>query len=54
MHAIGVPDQYIMQRGGWSSDNIMKSVYRNAIDIEAVRQNKKINGHFQKLTGNIV
>ncbi len=54
MHAIGVPDQYIMQRGGWISDNIMKSVYRNAIDIEAVRQNKKINGHFQKLTGNIV
>ena len=31
---IGVPDQYIMQRGGWSSDNVMKSVYRNVIDLE--------------------
>lgn len=54
MHAIGVPDQYILQRGGWSSDNIMKSVYRNAIDIETVRQTKKINGHFQEMAQNIV
>lgn len=41
MHAIGVPDQYILQRGGWASDNIMKTVYRNVIDLESVRQNKK-------------
>lgn len=54
MHAIGVPDQYILKRGGWSSDNVMKAVYRNAIDIETVRQNKKINGHFQELTCDIV
>ena len=50
MHAIGVPDQYILQRGGWASDNIMKSVYRNTIDLEKVRQTKKINKHFQKLS----
>ena len=49
MHAIGVPDQYILQRGGWASDNIMKSVYRNTIDLETVRQTKKINQHFEKL-----
>lgn len=49
MHAIGVPDQYIMQRGGWSSDNILKSVYRNTIDFETARQTKKINQHFEKL-----
>ena len=54
MHAIGVPDQYILQRGGWSSDNVMKSVYRNAIDLETARQTKKINGHFEKMTGNFV
>ena len=48
MHAIGVPDQYILQRGGWVSDNIMKSVYRNTIDLETVRQTK-INQHFEKL-----
>jgi integrase len=49
MHAIGIPDQYILQRGGWASDNIMKAVYRNVIDLETVRQNKKINKHFEKL-----
>ena len=54
MHAIGVPDQYILQRGGWSSDNVMKSVYRNAIDIETVRQTKKINEHFQKISSESV
>ena len=49
MHAIGVPDQYILQRGGWASDNIMKSVYRNTIDLETVRQTKRINRHFEKI-----
>lgn len=49
MHAIGVPDQYIMQRGGWQSDNIMKSVYRNVINTESARQNEKIIKHFNEL-----
>lgn len=49
MHAIGVPDQYIMARGGWSSDSVMKTVYRNVIDLESVKQNKKISKHFEKL-----
>lgn len=49
MHAIGVPDQYILQRGGWASDNVMKTVYRNAIDLETVRQTKKINRHFEEI-----
>ena len=53
MHAIGVPDQYILQRGGWSSDNVMKTIYRNTIDIETVRQNKKINEHFGKIACDI-
>ena len=50
MHAIGVPDQYIMSRGGWASDIVMKRVYRNIIDIEEARQTKKITQHFQKLS----
>ncbi|MGL5436835.1 MAG: site-specific integrase [Lachnospiraceae bacterium] len=50
MHAIGVPDQYILQRGGWGSDNVMKSVYRNVIDMESTKQNKKIIKHFEKVS----
>lgn len=49
LHAIGVPDQYIMQRGGWSSDYVMKSVYRNVIDEESARQNQKIMAHFNQM-----
>lgn len=51
MHAIGVPDQYILQRGGWSSDNVMKSVYRNTIDLETAKQTLKINKHFREVSG---
>ena len=49
MHAIGVPDQYIMERGGWSSDHVMKRVYRNVIRDEKAKQTSKINGHFTAL-----
>lgn len=49
LHAIGVPDVYIMKYGGWSSDHVMKRVYRNAIDDEQKKQTKKIKGHFEKL-----
>lgn len=53
MHAIGVPDQYILQRGGWESDNILKAVYRNAIDAETKKQTKIINAHFEKISHEI-
>lgn len=49
MHAIGIQDQYIMARGGWKTDSVMKSVYRNVIDLEAAKQNKKINNHFKSM-----
>lgn len=49
MHAIGVPDQYIMQ-WEWTTDGVMKRVYRNTIDRETAKQTQKINSHFQRLT----
>lgn len=50
MHAIGVPDEYILQRGGWATDNVMKSVYRDVIDLESVKQNRKIIKHFEEVS----
>ena len=32
LHALGVPDQYIMARGGWKTDATLKSVYRHQMD----------------------
>lgn len=49
MHAIGVPDQYIMQRGGWATSSVMQRVYRNAIDAETERQTQHIKEHFARV-----
>lgn len=48
-HAIGIPDAYIMQRGGWASDNVLKTVYRHALQGESEKQTAKITKHFEKL-----
>jgi integrase family protein len=49
MHALGVPDQYIMERGGWSSDGTLKRIYRNVmIDYKAKFTNKMIQ-HFEHM-----
>lgn len=49
LHAIGIPDQYIMQYGGWKTDYVMKSVYRNVINEEMKKMNDKISNHFTDL-----
>lgn len=46
LHAIGIPDQYIMARGGWKTDHVMKRVYRDTISDEERKMNEKINGYF--------
>ena len=33
-HSLGIPDSYIMQAGGWKSDNTLKRVYRHAMDAK--------------------
>lgn len=35
-HSLGIPDQYIMQSGGWKTDNVLKSVYQHAMDDKKV------------------
>lgn len=46
LHAIGIPDQYIMQRGGWASDGVMKRVYRDTLDDVSKTMNSKIIDFF--------
>jgi len=48
-HAIGIGDSYIMQRGGWGSDAILKSVYRNVLDDQRIINEDKINGYMDNL-----
>ncbi len=48
-HAIGIPDAYIMQRGGWESDTVLKQIYRHAMDQETKKNNDKVNKYFSKI-----
>lgn len=54
MHAIGIPDQYIMQRHGFSSDTVLKSVYRNTLSDKSNQFTAKTNEYFANnvLAGN--
>lgn len=48
LHAIGVPDQYIMERGGWKNDKILKSVYRNTLRDKSSNFTSIANEYFTK------
>ncbi len=39
----------IMQRGGWSSDGVLKSVYRHAMNDRQEDMNKIANQHFERI-----
>lgn len=49
MHAIGVPDQYIMQRGGWSSDKTLKAIYRGTIKNYEEKYTDMTLSHFEDM-----
>lgn len=48
LHAIGIPDQYIMTRGGWKTDHVMKRVYRDTLSDVEREMNVKINDYFER------
>lgn len=48
-HALGIPDAYIMQRGGWSSDRVLKAVYRHAMDDKTRQMTAIANDYFTAL-----
>lgn len=49
MHAIGIPDVYIMERGGWSSDRTLKTIYRNSLTDYQRKYTDMTNEYFSKL-----
>lgn len=48
-HALGIPDQYIMSMGGWSTDRTMKAVYRNTLAPEQDKFAKISLSHFESM-----
>lgn len=49
LHAIGVPDAYIMERGGWGNDSVLKSVYRHTMEEKQKQLSNIANTHFNSL-----
>ena len=49
LHAQGVPDAYIMERGGWSDDRILKAVYRHTLSDRQKEMTSRANDHFRSL-----
>ena len=49
MLALGIPDKYAMERGGWSTPNVMKSVYQHTFSKERQAADEKIDSYFTRL-----
>lgn len=49
LHTLGIPDVYIMQRGGWEDDTTLKNVYRHVLVDREKEMNEIGNDFFSKL-----
>lgn len=47
MLALGVPDKYAMQRGGWKTPAVMKAHYQQTLDRERRRFDEVVDGYFE-------
>lgn len=48
-HAAGIPDAYIMARGGWATSYTVNNVYRHVLDDDRKKNESKVNNTFKKL-----
>jgi len=54
MLMLGIPDKYAMERGGWSTNSTLKSVYQHTFSAERKAADKKINDYFNSLLDTIL
>lgn len=48
-HALGIPDAYIMQRGGWGSAATLNNIYKHAMNDKIEEMSNIANNHFKEL-----
>ncbi|MDE5771869.1 MAG: site-specific integrase [Ruminococcus sp.] len=53
LHASGMPDKYILYLGGWSTDNVLKSVYEKTFESERDIANRQAVLCFEKINEQI-
>ena len=49
MLLLGVPDKYACERGGWSTDHILKSVYQQTYSSERERVDDMVDRYFSRI-----
>ena len=54
MLALGIPDKYAMERGGWSSPAVLKSVYQHTFSAERKAADDKIDDYFNGILDTIL
>lgn len=54
MLMLGIPDKYAMERGGWSTNSTLKSVYQHTFSAERKAADKKINDYFNSVLATIL
>lgn len=53
MLALGIPDKYAMERGGWKTPHVMRSVYQHTFTKERLRVDAIIDDYFGDLIGQV-
>lgn len=53
MMLLGVPDKYAMERGGWSTDYVLKNTYQHTFTKEREIVDKRIDDYFENCLKNI-
>ena len=48
-HAAGIPDAYIMSRGGWATSYTVNNVYRHVLDEDRKKMEATVNDTFKNL-----
>lgn len=48
LHALGVPDKYIMKNGGWECESVLHNVYEHTLSDREDQEAQKIVTHFSK------
>ena len=48
-HAMGIPDKYIMERGGWATDGVLKAIYQHTMEEKGKEFNQRVNSYFDSM-----
>lgn len=49
LHALGIPDKYIMERGGWKTDSTLKNIYQHTMADKSKKFANIANKHFETM-----